>query len=231
MHTLTPKEAVQLALRHFEAGHVQQAQSLCQAVLTLDPADAAALQTLGMIARWACLLRTVPHSRLLLKSKGLDDPQTIERFVQAFAEHGIEGRRLSLCPPVPGLAEHLGAYSQVDIALDTFPYCGTTTTCEALWMGVPVVTWAGNSHVSRVGVSLLGAVGLEQLVADTPEAYLELAAGLAGDRARLLAIRSHLRERMRHSPLTDAKGFTDRLENAYRRMWENRSPPARHHIG
>ena len=108
---------------------------------------------------------------------------------------------------------------RMDIALDTFPYHGTTTTCEALWMGVPVVTLAGTTHVSRVGVSLLTNVGLSKLIAESPEEYIRIAANLAKDVPRLKELRSSLRERMAASPLMDAPRFARNVEAAYRQMW------------
>jgi predicted O-linked N-acetylglucosamine transferase (SPINDLY family) len=107
----------------------------------------------------------------------------------------------------------------VDIALDTFPYHGTTTTCEALWMGVPVVTLAGQTHASRVGVSLLSNLGHPEWIATSPEGYVKIAVELAGDLPRLAQLRSTLRGRMEASPLMDAPGFAREIEAAYREMW------------
>jgi predicted O-linked N-acetylglucosamine transferase (SPINDLY family) len=107
----------------------------------------------------------------------------------------------------------------VDIALDTFPYHGTSTTCDALWMGVPVVTLAGQSHVSRVGLSLLSNIGLPELVATTVDEYVGVAVNLATDRDRLKRLRLTLRERMQNSPLMDSPTFARNLEAAYRQMW------------
>ncbi|MEW6054477.1 MAG: hypothetical protein AB1552_11935, partial [Nitrospirota bacterium] len=117
--------------------------------------------------------------------------------------------------------EHLTVYNRIDIALDTYPYHGTTTTCEALWMGVPVITLAGSTHVSRVGVSLLSNAGLPELIAKTPEEYVAIATELAHDLERLRVLRRNLRTMMSNSPLTDAKRFTAHLENCYRTMWKN----------
>ena len=115
--------------------------------------------------------------------------------------------------------EHLALYNQVDIALDTFPYNGSTTTCEALWMGVPVITLEGSTHVSRVGLSVLSRLGLEALIAESPEQYIDLAVSLAGDVRRLAELRATLRERMAAASLTNGPGFTRTLEAAYRDMW------------
>jgi predicted O-linked N-acetylglucosamine transferase (SPINDLY family) len=110
----------------------------------------------------------------------------------------------------------------VDIGLDTYPYNGGTTTCEALWMGVPVVTLAGGTHASRMGASLLKAAGLERLVARSEQSYVELAVELAHDRAQLELLRAQMRERLRTSPLLDEEGFTRELEALYRRIWLDR---------
>jgi len=116
-------------------------------------------------------------------------------------------------------SQHLAAYQQIDIALDPFPYHGTTTTCESLWMGVPVVALAGTTHVSRVGVSLLTCAGLAELVAGSETEFVRRASELAGDLPRLAEMRRGLRQRVRISPLTDARQFTRDLEDAYRLMW------------
>ena len=115
--------------------------------------------------------------------------------------------------------EHLALYDRVDIALDPFPYNGTTTTCEALWMGVPVVTLRGDRHAGRVGASLLTQVGLSDLIADSTEAYVEMAVALTSDPARLCELRQSLRPRMAASPLCDAPAFARKVEAAYRTMW------------
>jgi predicted O-linked N-acetylglucosamine transferase (SPINDLY family) len=114
---------------------------------------------------------------------------------------------------------HLALYDRIDIALDTFPYNGTTTTCEALWMGVPVVTLVGRTHASRVGVSLLSSVGLTELAADSSQHYIEAAVAFARDRKRLSELHRNLRRRMQDSPLVDHRGHTRRLEMALRAMW------------
>jgi protein O-GlcNAc transferase len=114
--------------------------------------------------------------------------------------------------------EHLTLYGRVDIALDSFPYCGTTTTCEALWMGAPVVTLSGRTHVSRVGASILTHAGLAELIAGDREGYIALAVKLAVERERVAELRKGMRERMAGSGLCDEKGFVERVEGAYRGM-------------
>ena len=116
-------------------------------------------------------------------------------------------------------AQYLRMYQETDIALDSFPYNGGTTTCEALWMGVPVVALAGQYGAARSGVSLLSVLGLGHLIAATPERYLAIAQQLAADPGQLSTLRATMRERMRNSPLMDAPGFSRALETAYREMW------------
>jgi predicted O-linked N-acetylglucosamine transferase (SPINDLY family) len=175
------------------------------------------------IAAWSEILRRVPNSCLILKSKGLSDPEARQRVLDLFAAHGIREPRVELAATLPSHAHHLDLYNTVDIALDTFPYHGTTTTCEAFWMGVPVVVLAGATHVSRVGVSLLERLGLAFLIADFQAAYIDRAVALAGDLDRLAGLRTGLRRRMTDSPLTDVASFTRDLENAYRGMWEEQN--------
>ncbi len=132
---------------------------------------------------------------------------------------GVAADRLELLGHASSVVEQLGGYERMDIALDTFPYNGTTTTCEALWMGVPVVTLAGRTHVSRVGASLMTTVGLPQFIADTPEEYIEKAAALAMNRALLTALRNRLRGMVAASALCNHRLFTRQVEDAYRAMW------------
>jgi predicted O-linked N-acetylglucosamine transferase (SPINDLY family) len=171
------------------------------------------------IALWARLLNTIPEARLFLKSMGLTDPETTAQVRDAFAQQGIAPERIELNGDRLPVADQLDLYRRVDIALDTFPYNGTTTTCEALWMGVPVVTLAGQTHVSRVGASLLTHLGATEWIATTPDDYVGKCAGLASDRSRLAIIRQSLRERLRQSLLCDAPRFTRNLESAFREMW------------
>jgi protein O-GlcNAc transferase len=170
---------------------------------------------------WAEILRATPRSRLVLKASSLRDAPFRDRLTAAMNARGIEGSRLQLIPFVGSTAEHLAQYRLLDIALDPFPYNGATTSCEAMWMGVPVVTLAGKMHAGRVGVSLLANLGLDELIAQTPAEYVTIANRLAGDRDRLRELRRGLRDRMSKSPLMDAETFTRNLERAYRRMWQH----------
>ncbi|MBX3358547.1 MAG: tetratricopeptide repeat protein [Phycisphaeraceae bacterium] len=175
---------------------------------------------------WARLLDRVPGSRLLLKNLALKDSPVREATLARFVRAGVSPDRLELIGWTDSLADHLALYSRAHVALDTFPYNGTTTTCEALWMGVPVVTLRGDRHAGRVGESLLLAAGapagdnpLGWLVADTEEAYLQIAADLATDRARLKSLRASLRAAMQSSPLRDEAGFAARFGAALRSAW------------
>jgi len=170
---------------------------------------------------WAAILIATPSSCLMIKFRGLADENLRRQISQYFASRGVEAERLDLRGYQRDFVSHLDAYNQMDIALDTFPYHGTTTTCEALWMGVPVVTLAGSAHVSRVGVSLLSSVGLPELIARKPEQYVQIATNLATDLPRLAQMRRTLRPRMQASGLMDAGRFAPDIEAAYRQMWRN----------
>jgi predicted O-linked N-acetylglucosamine transferase (SPINDLY family) len=167
---------------------------------------------------WSSVLSRVPNSRLLLKSNGFDEPALREHLRQRFEAVGIAPDRIDLLGLVRATGGHLATYHQVDIALDTFPYHGTTTTCEALWMGVPVVTLAGDRHASRVGVSLLTNVGLPDLITTTPDQFTQVASTLAADPERLAHLRTNLRTMVENSPLCDGPAFARRFEAAVAEM-------------
>jgi protein O-GlcNAc transferase len=167
---------------------------------------------------WSAILQQTVYSRLILKSAGLEDPDTRSYICNRFMQHGIDPRRIEMLPRTNDLTSHLRQYSRIDIALDTLPYNGTTTTCEALWMGVPVISLCGNRHAGRVGLSLLAQIGLEELVADGPEEYISIAEDLAHDQKKIVFYRTNLRNRMQNSPLCDGPVFTRSLENALNEM-------------
>lgn len=170
------------------------------------------------IALWALVLSAIPDACLFLKSRVLADEETRTFTAARFAAHGIAPERLEMTGWVPDDAGHLAAYHKIDIALDTFPYSGTTTTCEALWMGVPVLTMAGATHASRVSASLLHGVGLDAWFTEEPQAFLEQAQRAARDLAGLSKLRMTLRARMRASPLCDGAAYAAAVEAAYRSM-------------
>ena len=187
--------------------------------ITFGSFNHAAKITEGHLKCWARILRAVEGSHLLLKHGAFGSRGTCGRFLELLGREGIGAERVELRPFDLAKADHMAGYRQVDIALDTYPYHGTTTTCEALWMGVPVVTLAGKTHVSRVGVSLLTNVGLGELVGQTEEEYVDIAVGLARDVPRLVELRAGLRRRMENSPLMDGARFARNVEAAYREMW------------
>ena len=171
------------------------------------------------ISCWAKILHAVPHSRLILKTKPLQDEDICDRIYRSFEQEGIDRDRLTLLGWTATTEDHFRLYHQVDLALDTYPYHGTTTTCEAMWMGVPVITLAGQTHVSRVGVSLLSRVGLPELIANSEEEYISKAVSLSQNIPRLKQLRDSLRNKVNQSSLTDGQKITSDLEFAYRQMW------------
>jgi protein O-GlcNAc transferase len=188
--------------------------------ITFGSFNALAKITPSMLAVWSQILLQIPGSQIIIKSHtGLNDRSPRQRLLDIFASCGIESSRVDLHAHVPSLSGHLDFYRQIDIALDTFPYHGTATTCEAIWMGVPVVTLAGKMHVSRVGVSLLTNVGLPDFIAESPEHYVQIAVDLAKSPARLADLRTTLRDRMAQSPLMNARQFTRDVESIYRQIW------------
>jgi predicted O-linked N-acetylglucosamine transferase (SPINDLY family) len=189
-------------------------------IVTFGSFNNLAKVTPQVVAVWAEILRCVSNSRLLLKSAAFADAATRRLYAGRFGVAGIGPERLSLLPQDVGTTAHLARYHELDVALDPFPYSGTTTTCEALWMGVPVLTLAGSTHAGRVGASLLTRLGLDSLVALDEAGYVAAAIRLAGDLSALAALRAGLRARLSRSPLCDAGGFAREIEAAYRRMWQ-----------
>jgi protein O-GlcNAc transferase len=165
---------------------------------------------------WAQLLQRLPGSRL--RMIGAPGGESLDRMLEIFDAAGVYADRLDLLPRLP-LDDCLRQYLEVDIALDPYPCNGGTTTCESLWMGVPVVSRSGRSGASRSGISLLANAGLARLVARSFEEYVAIALGLATDLPALAALRAGLRERLRAAPLLDAPGFTRDLEALYRAAW------------
>jgi predicted O-linked N-acetylglucosamine transferase (SPINDLY family) len=201
-----------------DAPPVATLPALQRGFITFGSCNARAKINEAVIKLWSRLLQAIPTARLLLKNPALTCAVTRDRLHEQFMEQGIARERVELRGLEKRTQEHLATYAHIDIALDTFPYNGTTTTCEAMWMGVPVVTLAGDVHAARVGMSLLHAVGQESLVGRDPDEYLRLAMSLAGDRAKLTELRMVLRQRMTVSPLCEATVFARKIEAAYYRM-------------
>jgi len=157
----------------------------------------------------------VTDSRLLLQSISVNQQQ---RIINLFQSIGIAPSRLEFVGRCHR-ADYLRLYDRIDIGLDPLPYNGITTTCDALWMGVPVVTLAGRTAAGRAGTSILTNVGLPELTAGNPDKFVQIARNLSADAPRLAELRATLRDRMRRSPLMDARRFAADMEAAYRRMW------------
>ena len=171
---------------------------------------------------WGRVLSAVPDSRLLLKAHSLNDPELGVIMGQKLDLLGLDRSRVELLGRTPDVPSHLALYNRVDIALDSFPYHGTTTTCEALWMGVPVVTLMGDRHVARVSASLLTAAGHIEWIAHSEDEYVRIATTLAGDPEKRQTLRHTLREDLRRGPLLDHAGQATRFATALRNCWEAR---------
>ena len=176
-----------------------------------------------MLAVWAKLLAEVPQSRLLLKGHGLEVPILQADIHRRFAQAGLAPDRVELLGRTPTIAEHLATYGRIDVALDTFPYHGTTTTCEALWMGVPVVTRAGDRHASRVGISLLQAAQHPDWIAPDWAGYVARAVQLAQDLPQRTILRHRLRDDLRKSALLDHPAQAARFAAALQSMWAEKT--------
>jgi predicted O-linked N-acetylglucosamine transferase (SPINDLY family) len=164
---------------------------------------------------WRDLMERVPDSRLLLHARPGSHRDRVREF---FAERGVAAERIEFSGYIPP-GEYLRVYDRIDIGLDAYPYTGGTTTCDSLWMGVPVLTLAGKAPQSRTGVSILSNIGLKELVAQTPEAFVGKAVHLANDLQALSILRADLRERLQNSSLTDAPRYSRDIEATYRKLW------------
>jgi protein O-GlcNAc transferase len=173
-----------------------------------------------VLALWARILAAVPASTLILKGETLKFPKVRERFERGLSEQGIEPGRVELRTP-SSHKELLAEYADVDVALDPFPYNGGATTCDAMWMGVPVVARLGTSMISRQSAMMLHAVGMKELIARDDDEYVDIAAGIASDLPRLQSLRRELRSAMAASPLCDAESFAETLVQRLRRAWHD----------
>lgn len=188
--------------------------------ITFGSFNSAVKLTDTVLRLWARLLSAVPGSRLILKAATLDSRAAADLVARAFSAENTDPSRCTLRGETSGLQDHLAAYADIDIALDPFPYNGTTTTLEALWMGVPVIALAGHSHRARVGVSLLSNLDLHDLIAPDEDDYIAIAAALAADAPRRAALRNSLRDTLAQSAICDRAAFVTRLEAVYRSLWQ-----------
>ena len=204
-------------LHHFTPEMAPNVSSGSDGPLTFVSFNKWAKVSESTLALWAAVLDAVPDSRLLLKAKALAEQETQDRARSAFGRYGVDRDRIDLLGWTPGDTDHLSLYGRGHIALDCFPYNGTTTTCEALWMGVPVLTLCGRSHASRVSASLLTSAGLPEWICQSQEEVVDKAMHWAAHRPQLADLRSGLRARVAQSALCDgatyARALEDRLVN------------------
>ncbi len=201
-----------------------------------DPAQPIVFGSFNQIAKtspqavrlWAQVLRAVPNSRLLIKTNQLADPAVRDQLRAQFQQQGIDPQRLILRQRTAAHRDHLATYGEVDIALDTVPRTGGSTTADALWMGVPIVSLAGPRFIQRLSASMLHAVGLEELVAHSEQRYVDTAVSLARDHQRRQQLRAALRQRMAQSPLCNARDLAHALEKAFADMLEKSRHRAEH---
>jgi predicted O-linked N-acetylglucosamine transferase (SPINDLY family) len=167
---------------------------------------------------WMEILRAAPNSRLVVLADAGDAfADTVRQFAHGA---GIERARIEIVPK-RSRYDYLALHQELDLALDSFPFNGHTTVCDALWMGVPSLTLEGTSYASRFGTSALRLLGLEEFIARSPEEYVRAAVGWTGRLGELEGLRQSLRERMRGSAMLDSAGFAHDLETAYRQMWRS----------
>ena len=189
----------------------------CQGYITFGSFNNFSKITPQVIKAWSKILHLVPTSHLLLKCLQLKHNK--DYYLELFKKEGLAEDRIKLYGQLPSMDDHLELYNAIDIGLDPFPFNGATTTCEALWMGVPVITLLGDRHVGRVGASILTNVGLTDFIAQDINNYIKLAVEMAANTNYLKEIRKTLRERMQGAPLCDARSFASDVETAYQDMW------------
>ena len=204
-----------------DAPEVQPSPVIHTGIFTFGTFNALAKITNEVVELWSLILKdSKTECRLLVKAKGMDDETGRNRVMSLFESHGIADR-VDLVPLIKDNRGHLSLYGQVDVALDPFPYAGTTTTCEALWMGVPTITLRGSNHAQNVGASINHAVGLDQFVAQDKEHYLRIAQywSRQSEWFKLQGLRENLRMQVRSSILCQAEPFVTNLEKVYRKWW------------
>ncbi len=173
------------------------------------------------ISVWAAILRNVPNSKLVIKSKPFNDPHVIHQFKSQFVKHNIEPDQLLFMGHSYNLEEHLNCYNLIDISLDTFPYNGTTTTCEALFMGRPVITLKGDRHGGRVGYSILNQIGCTDLITPNVEEYIGTAKNLAKNASTLESYHNTLKKSFTQSQLCNARSHSEAIEHSYQLIMQS----------
>jgi predicted O-linked N-acetylglucosamine transferase (SPINDLY family) len=175
--------------------------------------------TQSVIDTWTEILRETPQSRLLIRNASLGNSSNKKYLLSQFVNRGVARERISLEGPAPHY-EFLKTYNRIDIALDAFPYNGGTTTTEAIWQGLPVVSYWGDRWVSRTSATLLRSAGMEEMVAKDVSAYVRLAVDLASDPEKLKTMRQNMRDKLRGSKACDTVAFARSMEKLYRELWE-----------
>lgn len=173
-----------------------------------------------VIKVWSSILNQLPESKLVLKNKSFNNTEAQTNVLQQFQKYGIVAERIELLAFMPKRMEHFQLYNRIDIALDPFPFNGMTTTCEALWMGVPVITLTHPQPFGQAATAFIKCLDLDDCIATTQEQYIELAVSLAKDSKRLQNIKTSLRSLMERSPICDQKGFIQIIEKTYRQLWQ-----------
>ena len=173
-----------------------------------------------LINIWSEILNRVPNSSLLMKTRYLDASEIQSNLLAQFTENGVKDNQINFDGYARSYVEHLSRYDDIDIMLDAFPYNGTTITCESLWMGVPVVTLAGDRHLSRIGLSINTNAGLSELVGENESDYIRIATELARDKKRLYEYNKTLRDHFLASKVCDAKEFTKNIEIVYQKIYQ-----------
>jgi protein O-GlcNAc transferase len=203
---------------HAYAQEVNELPCLSQGYITFGCFNNIAKINPTVVAVWSEILQAVPGSRLCLGTQSFNSPSIRNEYMEQFAGNGVEPDRIVFLGKLPHL-EYLAYYENIDIVLETFPFTGNTTTVDALWMGVPVVTLVQDSFVGRLGLSILATLNLNDLIAFTKDDYIRKVLSLAGDIEGLSALRRSLRERLSSSPLCNGMKFTSDMENIYRAAW------------
>ena len=187
--------------------------------LTFGSFNNLAKATPATLSLWADVLHAVPGAKLLVKARALSCADLAQRFSQQMAAFGIGAERLLLNAWRPDVHSHLALYNDVDIALDTSPFNGATTSCEALWMGVPVISLTGQTHVSRMGASVLRSAGLADWAVPSRAAFVAKAAQQAGALPALAKLRAGLRVQLQSSALLDAAQHAQQLQSLFEQAW------------